>query len=856
MKIQKAVSFLTALSMAAAGFCSHVTENIFRTEIAEAAVAAESDFTFDMESGTITKYIGDGGDVIIPSEIDGVTVKSIGSRAFYASTFGDTVTSVTIPDSVTSIGDLAFSGCNELTSLVVPESVTSIGNSAFSWNHKLTSVTIPENITDISDELFTYCTALESVTLPENTVIIGKSAFHGCLNLKSFTIPESVKKIGDNAFWACQELESVTIPDNVESIGKYAFSSCAYMKSINVSESNKNYCDIDGVLFSKDKKELITYPAGKEGNEYIVPDCTRIIADNSFGGNKKLKSVTVQEGVTAIGDSAFAGLMIRSAVLPQSLTSIGVMAFSYCPDLNSVMMQEGIKNIGILAFHMCPSLRSVIIPKSVETIGEEAFGYRSEEGEFFKYDISIRGYKNSEAEKYADKNGFRFISASAGNASDLYFRNVLKAFQGTDTELIPDINGDESRNIADLILAKEYALNDIDQNLNTAAEKIQETAAELLKKYNLTETETIRIITEDSEEKFAKELNYIIFDRYGCTDMRWTLLLFGKAQTNVSVVCTLSGTRTGAYPTPVPVDSDIQYASELVFLAHSYGDIKWDYAVTNTTNLNEAAKSIYRSLTLGEKSFKLKPDEGSNCSDPNSLYSNFVNYIVTSNVGIVNWAFDVKDGCVRGVICTDSTGLRTGAYPNTVPLNLDIPFSNNNLEHASDMDYDWKSEYADCISADPERAVLSDYHEFSPDEAKVLCAWQIYCLNSALEADSLDIHFDDGEHDSLNDVTVEELKHLYTYDFNMFFYMDKGEHFKFTTKDNKVVYTEYINDNNGLNVSLNADEAEPIVNATFFKMEGTNLGAGTEIVWEENKEVNMYTDSDINANNKVIGVMT
>lgn len=439
--------------------------------------------------------------------------------------------------------------------------------------------------------------------------------------------------------------------------------------------------------------------------------------------------------------------------------------------------------------------------------------------------------------------------------SKINFRDMLNSFLGLNQEHISDINGDGNQNIIDLILTKELSVNDIDQNLNAVANIIRDEARILLNDYMLTENEAIRVFTETSDEDFVKALNHVIDEKYGYKDIQWTLLLFGKSQTNVSVICTSSGTRTGASPNSVPLDSDIPYSSDLVYFARS-DNLKWDDAVMNTTNLDDAAKNIYRMLTLGEKSFKLKPDEGINSSDVHSYYSNFINYFITSLNGIVNWSVDVKNGCVRGVICTDSTGLRTGAYPNTIPLNLDIPFSKNNLEHASDMDYDWKSEYADCISTDPERAGLSDYHEFSPDDARVLCAWQIYCLNSALEADSLDIHFDDGEHDSLNDVTVEELKHLYTYDFNMFFYMDKGEHFKFTTKDNKVVYTEYINDNNGLNVSLNADEAEPIVNATFFKMEGTNLGAGTEIVWEENKEVNMYTDSDINANNKVIGVMT
>lgn len=444
-----------------------------------------------------------------------------------------------------------------------------------------------------------------------------------------------------------------------------------------------------------------------------------------------------------------------------------------------------------------------------------------------------------------------YVSAGSG----MNFRDTVETFLGLNQIHISDINGDGKQNIVDIILLKERLINETDHSLNAVADNIRDEALVLLNDYMLTENEAIRVLTETSDEDFVKALNSVIDEKYGYKDIRWTILLFGKIQPRVSVICTSSGTQTGASPNHVPAESDIPYSPELVYLARS-GDSKWDNAVMNTAKLNGAAKNIYRMLTLGENMFKLKPDEGVNSSDINSYYSNFANCFITSYDGIVNWTFYVEDGCVRGVICTDSTGLRTGAYPNTVPLNLDIPFSESNHEHASDMAYDWKSEYADCISADPESASLGDYHEFSADDARVLCAWQIYCLNTALESEYIDIHFDDGEHDTLDDDTVEELRHLYSYDFTMFFFMDKGEHFKFTTSDNKVVYTEYINDNNGLTVSLDADEAEPIVNSTYFIIDGASLGAGTEIVWKEDEGISMFADSDTGKDNKFPGVIT
>ncbi|MBR6140737.1 MAG: leucine-rich repeat domain-containing protein [Bacteroidaceae bacterium] len=147
------------------------------------------------------------------------SVTSIGNYAFSGYSG---LTSVTIPNSVTSIGDSAFSGCSGLTSITIPESVTSIGNWVFYGCTGLTSISIPESVTSIGNWVFYGCTGLTSISIGNSVTSIGICAFEGCSGLTSITIPYSVTSIGSGAFSGCSSLTSITIPNSVTSIGKYA----------------------------------------------------------------------------------------------------------------------------------------------------------------------------------------------------------------------------------------------------------------------------------------------------------------------------------------------------------------------------------------------------------------------------------------------------------------------------------------------------------------------------------------------------------------------------------------------------------------------------------------------------------
>jgi len=223
------------------------------------------------------------------------------------------LTSATIPNSVTSIGENAFGGCNSLTSATIPESVTSIGDAAFAYT-SLTTVTIPNSVTSIGNWAFTQCVHLTSVTIPNSVTSIGYSAF-------SYT-----------------DLTSVTIPSSVTSIGEVAFNGCPRLTSIEVDESNPAYSSMDGILYDKEKTTLITFPAGKAVTSLIIPGSVTSIEHHAFYCCHGLTAITIPNSVTSIGDYAFYYCGFTSITIPNSVTSIGENALGYCTDLTSIYM--------------------------------------------------------------------------------------------------------------------------------------------------------------------------------------------------------------------------------------------------------------------------------------------------------------------------------------------------------------------------------------------------------------------------------------------------------------------------------------------------------------------------------------
>ncbi|MGN1317157.1 MAG: leucine-rich repeat protein [Acutalibacteraceae bacterium] len=321
------------------------------------------------------------------------SVTTIESYAFY---YCSGLTSVTIPNSVTSIGRNSFYCCVELTSVTIPNSVTSIGDYAFYNCIKLTSIVTPDSVKSIGNYCFAYCRAAETLTIGENVESIGDAAFSYCDKLTSVTIPASVTSIGNEAFLYCEKLTSVTIPASVTSMGVSVFKNCSKLTDISVDAANTNYCDVDGVLFNKNKTTIIQYPKGKSGTSYAIPSGVEKIEEKCFSGCNLLESVSVPESVTDIGEQAFyycgklatvSGgeniknigdlafyecILLSTFTMPGNLVTIGKQAFFDCP-IASVTLPKTLTSIGDRAFGCCSALKSITIPASVVTIGSEPF---------------------------------------------------------------------------------------------------------------------------------------------------------------------------------------------------------------------------------------------------------------------------------------------------------------------------------------------------------------------------------------------------------------------------------------------------------------------------------------------------
>ena len=322
------------------------------------------------------------------------------------------------------------------------------------WGDKIKNVVIESGVTAIGKEAFSGCTSLVSVTIGDSVTSIGNFAFRYCTSLVGVTIPDSVTSIGTGAFHGCTSLASVTIPDSVTSIGAGAFKGCAGLESLTVDTNNT------------------VYDSRNNCNAIIETASNTLIAG--------CKNTVIPNDVTTVGEDAFSGCTsLTSVTIPDSVMTIGNSAFEDCTSLESVTIPDSVTTIGDFAFCGCTSLASVTIPDSVTSIGFEAFGYLNYDSKAEGF--TIYGKPGSEAEAYANENGFTFIPCDDYSVTT------------------GDVNGDSKVDITDATLVQQFAaeLIELDENQKKAADTnkdgkvdiddatlIQKFVAELIKSFD------------------------------------------------------------------------------------------------------------------------------------------------------------------------------------------------------------------------------------------------------------------------------------------------------------------------------------------------------------------------------------
>ena len=316
---------------------------------------------------------------------------------------------IRIPYGVRIIGEGAFRNNTGIRTVRIPYTVEVIEEGAFAGS-SLEDVFLSQGLRYIGEYAFASCRGLKSIDIPGSTESIGSCAFSGCWSLKALTIRPGVRYIGQNAFENCAQMETIDLPDSIRAAGTEAFAGCAGAKRINIPESLKvigeawgvtplenltmtqyslKHAFEDGVVFSRDRTELIHYPPDKKDAFYTVPACVRKIRERAFFGNEHLTEVILPDGVQDIGHRAFENCRnLKRITIPESVTSMGNFVF-----------------IGI---HTSPNTKRMRLSSEgigktkVKTLIAALNSLGTSEG------ILIRGKRGSEAERYAVTNGCPF----------------------------------------------------------------------------------------------------------------------------------------------------------------------------------------------------------------------------------------------------------------------------------------------------------------------------------------------------------------------------------------------------------------------------------------------------------------
>lgn len=298
----------------------------------------------------------------------------------YASYAGDLVIPQTVEHNgvtytVTSIGKYAVRKCFEnLKSVTMPATITKIGSGAFSECTAITTVTIPDNTETIDTYAFNSCARLKEIKWGKSLKTIGAGAFMYCWSLTDVNIPEGVTQVLQNAFQNCWNLKTVSVPASVAKFGQSPFRDCSHIVSITVDAANENYSSADGILYNKDKTELIQYNGGRNAASFTIPQGVKTLAYYSFAADSALVEVTIPASVETIYNTAFyKSPKIERVNISESVTTIGKQAFMGCKALKEAVIPNSVTDVQDQAFSECEALQSVSFGTGITKLGAKVF---------------------------------------------------------------------------------------------------------------------------------------------------------------------------------------------------------------------------------------------------------------------------------------------------------------------------------------------------------------------------------------------------------------------------------------------------------------------------------------------------
>ncbi|MBO5521029.1 MAG: leucine-rich repeat protein, partial [Eubacterium sp.] len=329
--------------------------------------------------------------VIIP---DSVTEMGYGAFAWCKK-----LKSAVLPNAITTLPNLLFGYCESLDHVVIPETVTSMGQLFFSCT-SLTEVTLPEHLKSIGIGCFSCCSALKEIALPEGLEEIGDNCFQWCTALEEIVVPDNVRKL-HGVFEDCSSLKKVVLGKNIGEISANTFSYCGSLSEIVIDPANTAFCVSDGALYRKNMQRLIRCFRIEGDPSFTVPAEVRYISDQAFAGNTFITSVSIGENVSKLGSFTFSGCSnLQEVSLPESLRVIEYGVFQRCTSLKGITIPSGVTAIGTDAFFNTVNMEKItFLSRNTSVSGADTIPKNT----------VIEGYMDSTAREYAENYGRTFV---------------------------------------------------------------------------------------------------------------------------------------------------------------------------------------------------------------------------------------------------------------------------------------------------------------------------------------------------------------------------------------------------------------------------------------------------------------